>query len=183
MIDSYTIGAKFPMLVKIEIDLIKRYVNELPPNPIIINIGAGVGAGSLAMLEERDDLLIWSIDNLFPDTGMYEPGEKQNLINAGFWDSGSVIQVRGESQLVGKKWNVLCDMLFIDGDHRYSFVKKDIELWVPWAKPGAPILFHDYATKKVKPKAGVKQAVDELLSHYKPIDYRKWLWVIRKSST
>lgn len=183
MTNSYTIGSKFPLLVADEIELLKRCVRMLPPNPTIVIIGAGVGASSLAMLEERDDLVIFSVDNCFPSTGMYDPGEKQNLIDAGYWDSGSVIQVLGESQLIGKKWNVPYDMIFIDGDHRYSYVKKDIELWVPKGNPRAFILLHDYASEKSKPKAGVKRAVDELLKGYEFIGYKKWLWVVRKPFT
>jgi predicted O-methyltransferase YrrM len=183
MVDSYTIGAKYPLLADVEVDLIKECVRHLQPYPTIVNIGAGVGAGTMAMLEVRDDLVIFSVDIAFPTTGMYEPGERQNLIDAGYWESGSVIQVLGPSQIVGKKWNVPYDLIFIDGDHRYEYVKKDIELWLPMAKPGAYILFHDYAKKRRKPKAGVKQAVDELLGDYDFVGHERHTWAIMRPFT
>jgi len=36
------------------------------------------------------------------------------------------------------------DFVFIDGDHRYEFVKADIEAWVPKVKSGGIIAGHDY---------------------------------------
>jgi hypothetical protein len=47
--------------------------------------------------------------------------------------------------------------LFVDGDHRYLGVKRDIELYAPKVVPGGIIAFHDYT---VFPE--VKRAVDEL---------------------
>ncbi|MDH5202921.1 MAG: class I SAM-dependent methyltransferase, partial [Nitrospirota bacterium] len=35
------------------------------------------------------------------------------------------------------------DFLFIDGDHRYTGVKKDFHLYSPLVKPGGLIAFHD----------------------------------------
>jgi len=35
--------------------------------------------------------------------------------------------------------------LLIDGDHHYSFTKKDWELWHPLVEPGGIIMFHDIA--------------------------------------
>jgi predicted O-methyltransferase YrrM len=152
------------MLSPEEIDELKRLAGLLPANPLVVIIGAGVGAASLAILEARPDAVIFSIDNMFPtQQPMYQPGERANLIAAGVWNTGSVIQVWGESQIVGKRWPVPYDMIFVDGDHRYSGVSEDIRQWLRHAKPGAVIAFHDYADKSKKPKAGVKHAVDEMI--------------------
>jgi tRNA G37 N-methylase Trm5 len=167
--------AQVPMLSKSEIDELKRLANLLPIDPIIIIIGAGVGAASLAILEEREDALIFSIDIMFPtQQPMYKPGERANLIKAGYWETGRVIQVWGDSAIVGKQWPLECDMLLIDGDHRYPAAKTDIELWTKYVKPGGILSLHDYAPKSKKPKAGVKQAVDELI-RLKQISLVHWL--------
>ncbi|WMT43332.1 class I SAM-dependent methyltransferase [Paenibacillus sp. D2_2] len=47
--------------------------------------------------------------------------------------------------------------LFIDGNHNYLDVKKDIELYSPRVVAGGMIAFHDYNVYE-----GVQQAVDEL---------------------
>jgi predicted O-methyltransferase YrrM len=35
------------------------------------------------------------------------------------------------------------DLLFIDGDHRYSRVKKDFEMYAPLVRTGGVVLLHD----------------------------------------
>lgn len=47
--------------------------------------------------------------------------------------------------------------LFVDGDHSYFGVKRDIELYAPRVVPGGFIAFHDYTVYQ-----DVKKAVDEL---------------------
>lgn len=48
------------------------------------------------------------------------------------------------------------DFVFIDADHSYAAVKRDIDVWLPKVKPGGMIAGHDYGEP-----CGVKQAVDE----------------------
>lgn len=167
--------AEVPMLSALEINELKRLAKSLPPKPIIVIIGAGVGASSLAILESRADAVIFSIDIMFPtQQPMYKPGERANLIEAGYWEQGRVIQVWGDSAIVGKHWPVKCDLLFIDGDHRYPAVKTDIEIWTKRVKAGGILALHDYCRNSKKPKDGVKQAVDELIK-FKRISLVHWL--------
>jgi len=35
------------------------------------------------------------------------------------------------------------DFIFIDGDHSYQGVKKDVDLWLPKLNPNALIVMHD----------------------------------------
>ena len=181
MITSYDISDRTTLMGAGEINILKKYVRRLPENAIVIIIGAGAGTSSLAILEERTDLVIFSIDTVFPTKDRYKPGEKENLQQAGMWNNGIVIQVLGDSQRIGKTWPYQYDMIFIDGDHRYEAVKQDINLWVPKASEDAVIIFHDYATKEKKPKAGVKQAVDEiLLDEWEQVDYNRYLLVLKR---
>jgi predicted O-methyltransferase YrrM len=48
---------------------------------------------------------------------------------------------------------------FIDANHTYECVVKDIAAWADRIKPGGVVVFHDYGVWK--PTVGVKQAVDE----------------------
>lgn len=50
-----------------------------------------------------------------------------------------------------------CDMAFIDGDHEYKAVSRDIRNWLSWLAPGALLCGHDYDW------SDVRQAVDELV--------------------
>ena len=51
------------------------------------------------------------------------------------------------------------DFVFIDGDHSYEGVRRDIRAWMPKVKPGGWLMGHDYGNK---PDGGVKRAVDAL---------------------
>lgn len=59
--------------------------------------------------------------------------------------------------LDGHEWNIPIELLFIDGDHRYNYVKKDLELWSKWVVKGGIILMHD------RPYVGVKKVIDTMV--------------------
>ena len=48
-------------------------------------------------------------------------------------------------------------MLWIDGDHRYDAVRRDLECWAPHLAPGAVVALHDAA----KPELGPARLVEE----------------------
>jgi hypothetical protein len=50
------------------------------------------------------------------------------------------------------------DFVYIDGDHKYEEVKRDIECWFPKVKKGGCIGGHDYGKKNY---LGVRRAVKE----------------------
>ncbi len=52
------------------------------------------------------------------------------------------------------------DLVFIDGNHDYEFVKEDIELWLPKIRNGGILAGHDYHIVG-DDFPGVKRAVDE----------------------
>ena len=65
--------------------------------------------------------------------------------------------VVGESTEVAEEFNDI-DFLFVDADHEYESVKKDIKAWLPKVKVGGKILFHDYESWP-----GVTKAVNEAI--------------------
>lgn len=69
------------------------------------------------------------------------------------------------------------DFVYIDGDHRYEGVKKDIELWLPKIKKGGFIGGHDYNNP---PHHGVKKAVDEFFKKQPDKTFQDTSWVIQK---
>lgn len=67
------------------------------------------------------------------------------------------------------------DMVYIDGNHNYDYVKKDILNYQKIIKPNGFITGHDYRNGH----AGVEKAVDECLG--KPqMRFRDASWLIRK---
>jgi hypothetical protein len=55
------------------------------------------------------------------------------------------------------------DFVYIDGNHRYEYVKDDIQEWSKIVKKGGVVSGHDYKyyRRGLKPIVGVGQAVDE----------------------
>ncbi len=70
------------------------------------------------------------------------------------------------------------DLVFIDGNHDYDFVKEDIELWLPKVRSGGILAGHDYDLRGER-FSGVKRAVDELLGSNISIG-KDSVWLYRK---
>jgi predicted O-methyltransferase YrrM len=58
------------------------------------------------------------------------------------------------------------DFVFIDADHSYQAVKKDIEAWFPKVKKGGIVSGHDYYQSR-SGQLGVIKAVDEFVAKHK----------------
>lgn len=50
------------------------------------------------------------------------------------------------------------DFVYIDANHRYEYIRADIDLWLPKVRGGGVLSGHDYSRKQ---RCGVIQAVDE----------------------
>jgi len=57
------------------------------------------------------------------------------------------------------------DFVYIDSNHRYSFVRDDIREWTKKVKKGGIVSGHDYGTME-EMGVGVKQAVDEYVKEH-----------------
>jgi predicted O-methyltransferase YrrM len=134
----------------------------LPANPVIVQIGAYIGASTVAMLSTCQDAFIFSID-IYPHRE-----ETVNLIETGL-NFHQCQRVLGDSVDIGEFWPIKADMIFIDGDHRYEAIVKDITIWRDKVKPGGILALHDYIPNPQPPiKGNVAKAVNELIRQ-KPI--------------
>lgn len=121
-----------------EVVALKKLAGILPPNPIIVNIGAGNRAiSTLALLEARPDSVVFSIDIKVKEN------ERIYLEKAGL-EWRRVIRVLGNSQIIGRVWPFEVDMAYVDGDHRFKGVRNDIMAWLPKIRAGGIIALHDY---------------------------------------
>lgn len=130
-----------------EIDLLQEIARQLPPNPLIVNIGAGAGTSAIAMLEARKDALIFSIDILTNESEV-TTNEHLRLAEIDTEDAKRVIRVWGDSKVVGQVWRWQCDMIFVDGDHEEAGIKGDLAAWKKHVKYGGWMVFHDYTSPK-----------------------------------
>lgn len=70
------------------------------------------------------------------------------------------------------------DLVFIDADHSYEAVKRDIELWLPKVKPGGILAGHDFDnTEKYGDRfKGVDRAVKERFGEFQTDADSVW-WI------
>jgi predicted O-methyltransferase YrrM len=74
--------------------------------------------------------------------------------------TANVVKVRMTSDQAARNWDRVIDFLYVDGDHGYEAVARDINNFIPLVRGGGLFALHDY---KPVGKEGVKRAVDELV--------------------
>lgn len=181
-----------------EVPAFKSIIHELPPNPIIINIGAGAGTSGLAVVETRPDSYLITIDitkESSPFGCLY--GEEIVLKDAGLWKQqrwhpkyNFLTHRNFQLHMSSTEWHekehpfkdILPDFVYIDGNHSYEGCKEDIEIYTDLlSKKGGVVSVHDYNKQMLDPDpngphpkawVGVNQAVDELLlPNYSVLSY------------
>jgi predicted O-methyltransferase YrrM len=148
-----------------EVNAIKDICRRLPREPIGVNIGAGAGTSTIAVLEEVPDITLYDVDiNL--DNGA------QAIAEHGYKHDARLRRVQGDSGTVGREFTLGVDYLFIDGDHFEPGVRADCEAWLPHMRSGGFVLFHDYwpypadhALAGVDYWPMVRVVADELMSY------------------
>jgi predicted O-methyltransferase YrrM len=87
---------------------------------------------------------------------------KRNMISLGIWDivHPLVMDSQTASQIFA---NGILDLVFIDADHRYEYVKKDIVSWLPKLKKGGILCGHDCEGYYSRYPDEIKKTIDEHL--------------------
>lgn len=108
----------------------------------IVEIGGEFGmSASLFAAATSKDTRIVTID-LFPGTLLDD--HKANLAEAGY--AGRTEPIKGDSSDVAATWdggNI--DLLFVDGDHSYAGVMRDLTNWANLVAAGGLLVLHDCA--------------------------------------
>ena len=165
---SYDLAGEDPNPMTVaEVDALKKLVSIESldfADPTIINIGAERGTSTLAMLEERPDATIFSID-VNPS-----PSEDENIRKAKL-DSAKVTRLLGRSQDIGRTWPFWIEFIWVDGDHSYLAVKEDTQVWLPKIRPKGILAYHDYfeGDPPAHNPSGAGLAVRELMGDYELI--------------
>lgn len=142
--------------------IVFKIARSLRDFSVVVEIGAYKGKSTCFIAEglKGSSSRLYSVDTWFNDGGMRQARMDtfpDFLRNISPW-SDKIIPLRGFSADIRKTWPLerKIDFLWIDGDHAYTGVKKDIEDWLPLVRDGCFVCFHDY-----REYPGVKRAVDE----------------------
>lgn len=143
--------------------LVFKIAKSLKDNSVIVEIGAFKGKSTCFIAEgiRSNNCKFYTIDTWFNDGGRKE--DRQDVFDDFLKNiepyKDKIKPLRGYSYEIRKTWldERRIDFLWIDGDHSYEGVKKDIQDWLPLLKRNHVVCFHDY-----RDAPGVKKAVDEI---------------------
>ena len=124
-----------------------RLASNLPPKSILVEIGSYHGASSacIASAIREPHSLLYCIDTWMNDAVSEERENTLSIFRKNtYLVSSRIKEVRGYSHDVSHLIPEGIDFLFIDGDHSYKGVCRDIELYLPKLKNNAILVMHDY---------------------------------------
>jgi predicted O-methyltransferase YrrM len=157
------------MMIPDEVAVLKRCAALLPDQPVIVNIGAGFGTSSAALLEVRPNAYLYSVDK-HP-----RPEETENLQSCGL-NLSRFIKIQGISWIVADDFPGTIDCLFVDGDHSNRAVVMDINAWIPKVVDGGIVAFHDYEHPNVP---GLTKVVNQAMKKHEVIGKHRFLIVYK----
>lgn len=125
-------------------------VRSLKPQ-VIVETGSARGKSTCALAlacRQNERGMVYAIDPHTPNkwseyhtSGYNLDFLKDRIADYSIGDWCQILQ--STSAEVAKSWDKPIDMLWIDGDHTYDGVKLDFELFAPFLKPTAMVVFHD----------------------------------------
>lgn len=159
----------------------KDYYRRVSANPdykIYVEVGVWKGHSLSFLAQElkprKGEVEIYGVD-LFEETYKWDNSDQQDLrkqvpyiydiynrVLEAAEVRDDIIDLKGLSwEMADKFEDGSVDMVFIDADHSYESVAKDISAWLPKIRKGGIISGHDYDNP-----CGVKQAVSERFKDY-----------------
>jgi hypothetical protein len=147
-----------------------------------VEIGVAKGDNALSILEELPIKKLYLIDAYeeYVQDG-YLTTEYKNCFSIAIEKLSKYEQacfIKKTSEEAVKDIKEQLDFVYIDGNHQYEYVKKDIALYYPLVKQGGILGGHDYPTYP-----GVARAVDEFVEQYGRLGFYAvfpdW-WVLRE---
>lgn len=150
---------------KSEKDFLFHAMKHIPVDGVVVEIGSWVGGSSVQLAEgilkfkkNAELFCIDPWDNFCEELETARNGRNVYELFREHMRSYKHNQIKDRAENVVERFkDESIDFLFIDGDHSYEAVKRDIAMWLPKVKTGGIICGHDYGKKEY----GVTEAVHE----------------------
>lgn len=131
---------------RVEVETFQKFISKLPPKPTMLETGTCFGKSSCDWVLSGGGH-VWTME--FTDRANIA---RNNIRSIGLENEITVIQCNSEAF----NWNREVDVVWLDSDHGYTHLTKEINKYILWGKH--LICGHDYGHKNFP---GVKQAVDD----------------------
>lgn len=129
----------------------QQLINE--KDLIIVEIGCSAGDNARVMLDNLDIKHLYLIDPFLyynKDVAKYGNLDKDyKKINILLKKHKNVTLIKGFSDEVVDNTPSCLDYVYIDGNHSYEYVKKDINLYYPKVKKTGILAGHDFCGKQI----------------------------------
>lgn len=169
---STTGREKFPEYENSRLSVVERIIRD---NDYTVGAELGVQTGYLYfhLLETFPELKLYGVDIWQgAKRNIYQEMEKEVMQRSRGYGDRAVIQKKFTNEAVNLHAGGSLDFVFIDADHSYTGVKRDIIDWWPKIKIGGTMIGHDCLV------SGVKRALGEHFESWETdVDQ---VWYVRK---
>lgn len=135
-------------------ELLQQLAAQVPADLAIVEIGSFKGKSACYMASNAvapvHCIEPWDTKgNIYGKHGFTDPSVElafhAQVAAMGYTDKITVH--KGFSHVVGGTWNTRIGMLYLDGSHEFTDVRRDYNVFAPWLAPGAIVVFDDYANR------------------------------------
>ncbi len=94
--------------------------------------------------------------------GEFGPADRRaffrTMLRTGLWDRVRLVNL--SSEVIAPGWMLPVDLLWVDGDHRYEAVRRDVDVWLPHMTASARLLLDDSTNAHLGPARVVRELLD-----------------------
>lgn len=142
------------MLSRTEGEYLHHLAQLNPERGVIVEVGSWKGRSTVCLALGSIEVGGGKVYAVDPHKPLLEEGYREdtqaefmkNIRDAGV--ESHVVPMVMTSEEAAKGWDTPIRVLWIDGDHRYEQVKKDLLLWEPHVIEGGIVAMHDTIRKK-----------------------------------
>lgn len=95
--------------------------------------------------------------------GSYGPEDRaafyETMLRTGAWRNVRLVNL--SSEIVTPGWNLPVALLWIDGDHSYDAVRRDVDVWMRHLTPDSALIFDDSRNPDLGPIRVIRELIAE----------------------